>query len=449
MKKHASAIGSILLLVVIVSAICWRYIDSLPPVTGPFSIEQTTTEPPPPPITSGSHVYWDTRTPMLGFLEEQSDDTYKKIISAIEAANKDATLEKFGYQRSSIEPINFFNLYETATYATTPDYDQPSRMTGLLNNMQTQLENRNDALTLIVTCTWYDNAESAYHDEQHGAVKPALKSLLEAGDGRALLYFDLPWKSGRKALFILAVGTQAKVFDFCDKVIDGLVKMKIKPNWVINDYSCPYPLFLMEDNGANAGVNSFPVQMISPKSIQLKPAAIHSDSKNIDVKPLRPNEYSGERWVSVKRGYEPAVIYVDIPYRSRAEKDHNVYESGLSAVMTKITFQFDNHPPQPAYYEFLDDNAIIRVSIPLGILAPTGRCKIKLELHYTPERREYDSFMKKFSADVWSGNDPYKTHYLFQLFSEDMSEYFFSGESTSVVQVAECLFVVEGEAVSG
>ena len=447
MKKHISAITATLLLVVVVVAICLHFIGNLPPGSEPSTEEPTTTEPPPPPITSGSHIYWDTRTPMLGFLEEQSDDSYKKIISAIEAASKDATLEKFGYRQNSIESIQFFNLYGTATYVTLPDYNQPALMASLLGNMQKKLEGTNDALTVIVTCTWYDNAESIYHDE-HEAVKPALTKLFEASDGRALIYLDLPWDSVRKALFILAAGTQARVFDFSENVINTLAEKGIIPGWVLSDYSCAEPLFLMDKIGADSRADSVPVQMIFPKSIELEPATFNGNSENINVRTRWRNGRS-YRAVSVNKGYEPATIFVDFPYRSKPMNDYSLFYPGITAEMTDITFQYDDQLPQPASFEIIPGKETIRVAIPLDVLTPTGQYKIELNLRYSPGRRAYDSFIKKYSADEWSGNNPDKTHYLYHLMGSDIFENYFTSEIPIVVQTAVCYFYVEGESVSG
>jgi len=365
----------------------------------------------------GPHVFWDIRNPMLGFLEVADDNTYGALISAVSYAAEDARFEAFGYgNRKTIRPIKLDNkeIYQEE------NLNSP-HMVKILGKMKENLGSATlgGQLEVLVTCTWYDKTESIYNDGDN-KVKQAMVELLNFKDGKngcALLWLKPSWNTHSKVLFVLVVGEQKRVFDFCNDVINRLAKENITPGWVMNDYWCPEPLFSRRSDNDSARRSNedsdpiyyFPMTLLKQgdrreSGIYLESAEIRkSNCSKISISP------TGDPTFSVGESFVDATIAVDIPYRCNMAilNDYRPFLPAIGPKITKIYYTIDDGDkkhviPFPKNYESGDLSFQLKFSLKKRAGTNPQKCTVYIELENSQEANAR-SFHKTLE-DAQNGN---------------------------------------------
>jgi len=435
---------------------------------------ETTTEPERiPALATGSHIYWDTRYPMLGFLSSTDTDAYDSLVLAVNAASSGSKTEKYGYGPGSISSIQMSKLLKAENYVQSfgkTQSDQSSVMVPLLRKMRENLGNvsYDKALEVLVTSTWYDNADyyQLHQDKKNDQVKSAMIGLLgwRSNDyltgNRALICINLPWRETSKALFILVVGNPKKVFAFCESVVAAIEKESIKLAFIMSDYSCEEPQFLDTtdidvlpaklDGGDGEPRLRIRMELINCKGVFLEPVEIReSDGVNISLLEgkIHRDGTQDNPFVGVKDPNLPAVVKVMLPFRiGPIEQFHLFTLTGLKPKDTQIKYQIEGLISHSiAFPEIYNGGDVpIEIKIPqpqIGAKISDKKCTISIELVLQPDTQTFFDFIKDANKQDFA-NNPEKTYNLSHLFLDMDVSNWFTGKS--IIQTAECSFVIRG-----
>jgi len=298
---------------------------------------------PPAPDHSSANIYWDMREPMKGYLEVEHDkatgSTYQKLATWISDAANSSLLELSYVSNIGETHIDPGFVQVAGNYS---NYNNSrSIMIPLLERVldHQSSERETASLDVIVTNTWFDMIESPYWEENHAKVKKLIQKLLTDSkniENVGLIALELPWKNSKnesvkpKLLYILAVGSTQRIFDFCNSIVTSLQDRIELSVCVLRHYEYNQPLFA--ETGESSELSSkeelicdasfFPTN----PAVQLMPARIEKNDR-INLIPkknalrntpgLGPDDRNEDASANIRLGYhEPKANIVPSILRS-------------------------------------------------------------------------------------------------------------------------------------
>jgi len=317
-------------------------------VTPPLTSKETITNAqlPAPLQSSGAHLLWDMRYPMSGYLYPAKIVSVLNGISSFDSAIQSIAY-KVGYSYDVL-PIETEKLYVKTEYAESEPSHNNKPLTmqkvlkQLLSDVMSANKNKKPYLEIFVTNMWVDWHENlSYHKDEYLEIKSYLSMCFDKADNCAMFVLNLSWKENdntkevQKPLYVLVLGSQERVFDFCEYFYANNTSL-ISGFSIKNLTYAGYPLFAFSATPDRPSYNEctvnvdpedekkrvlyVPSTLVNNSDIELEAAKI-KESSGTKIKVYAANEkVKGICVVTREEGNGIAEIILEIQYNNVPNK---------------------------------------------------------------------------------------------------------------------------------